>query len=366
MLGATAGRTTLNGEGLQHEDGHSPRCSPRSFPASAPTTRPTPTSWPSIIRDGIERMYGRGEDVYYYVTLYNENYPMPPRPDGVTDERIVRGHLPALAAGAGRWAEPRRNGARPARRQRLDPAAGRGRAAICSPSVGIAAEVYSATSFQQLRARRPRGGPLEPAPPRPSRRACRTSPRCWRRTAARSWSSRTGSGRSRTWSPAGCPAAPDRPRHRRLRPRDTREALRRLFEIDAPNIAAAAAEGWPGPATARRGRRPRSRCSGSTRKPSIRWRCREARALFGRRRGLLRQAEFRRPGRRSSGARAGLRRQASALADGATALGRNGSRRGQFAVAGRLSHLRRPAVVSVVRLRSPAGAAAPARSAPRP
>src|SRR5664279_1546983 len=79
MLGATAGRTSLNGEGLQHEDGQS-----QLLASTIPSIRAYDPAYAyelaTIIRDGIERMYGRGEDVYYYVTLYNENYPMPPAP----------------------------------------------------------------------------------------------------------------------------------------------------------------------------------------------------------------------------------------------------------------------------------------------
>jgi pyruvate dehydrogenase E1 component len=90
LLGATAGRTTLMGEGLQHCDGHSqllamavPNC--RAYdPAFA-------YEMAVIVRDGIGRMYGpEPEDCFYYVTLYNENYRQPPMPEGV-EEGIVRG-----------------------------------------------------------------------------------------------------------------------------------------------------------------------------------------------------------------------------------------------------------------------------------
>ncbi len=74
MLGATAGRTTLNGEGLQHEDGHS-----HLLASTVPPVRAYDPAFAyelaAIVRDGIERMYGRGEDLLYYVTLYNENSP---------------------------------------------------------------------------------------------------------------------------------------------------------------------------------------------------------------------------------------------------------------------------------------------------
>jgi len=82
MLGGTAGRTTLNGEGLQHEDGHSPLLF-----SAVPNVRVYDPAFAYelavIIRDGIRRMYVDGEDAFYYLTLYNENYPMPPMPEGV-------------------------------------------------------------------------------------------------------------------------------------------------------------------------------------------------------------------------------------------------------------------------------------------
>ena len=91
LLGATAGRTTLNGEGLQHQDGHSHSCWRRRFRTSPPTTRRSPTRSPLIVEDGIERMYGPdAEDVFYYLTLYNENYVMPPMPDGVRRRDLPR------------------------------------------------------------------------------------------------------------------------------------------------------------------------------------------------------------------------------------------------------------------------------------
>jgi pyruvate dehydrogenase E1 component len=91
LVGGTAGRTTLLGEGLQHDDGQShllfsvvPNVQAYD-PAFAYETA-------AIVRDGIRRMYaeGGGEDVFYYITLYNENYRQPAKPDGV-DEGILRG-----------------------------------------------------------------------------------------------------------------------------------------------------------------------------------------------------------------------------------------------------------------------------------
>jgi pyruvate dehydrogenase E1 component len=89
LLGGTAGRTTLNGEGLQHEDGHShvlysvvPNCVAYD-PAYGYEVA-------VIIREGLRRMMGEQEDVYYYLTLMNENYRHPPMPEGA-EEGILRG-----------------------------------------------------------------------------------------------------------------------------------------------------------------------------------------------------------------------------------------------------------------------------------
>src|SRR5262249_27745386 len=89
LLGATAGRTTLNGEGLQHEDGHShllasalPNCLPYD-PAFAYEVA-------LIVKDGLRRMFETGEDVFSSLTLYNQDYSMPPKPEGV-DEGLLQG-----------------------------------------------------------------------------------------------------------------------------------------------------------------------------------------------------------------------------------------------------------------------------------
>jgi len=91
LVGGTAGRTTLAGEGLQHQDGHS-----HVLALPVPNLKCYDPAWAyeiaTIIQDGIRRMYQEGEDVFYYITVGNENYPMPPRPKGrgVT-EGILKG-----------------------------------------------------------------------------------------------------------------------------------------------------------------------------------------------------------------------------------------------------------------------------------
>jgi len=90
LLGATAGRTTLNGEGLQHEDGHS-HIQANLIPNCVSYDPTFAYELAVIIQDGIERMYGESqENIYYYITMMNENYAMPAMPEGA-EEGIRKG-----------------------------------------------------------------------------------------------------------------------------------------------------------------------------------------------------------------------------------------------------------------------------------
>jgi pyruvate dehydrogenase E1 component len=89
LLGATAGRTTLSGEGLQHEDGHSPLLA-STHPSCLVYDPAFAYELAVIVSEGLKRMYERGEDVFYYLTLYNENYVQPAMPPGCEDG-ILRG-----------------------------------------------------------------------------------------------------------------------------------------------------------------------------------------------------------------------------------------------------------------------------------
>jgi pyruvate dehydrogenase E1 component len=101
VLGATAGRTTLNGEGLQHEDGHSPVLA-MTNPAVVAYDPAFGYEVGHIVRDGLRRMYGdQPEDVFYYLTIYNEPYVQPAEPEGVDVEGIVRGMHLVSEAGEG-------------------------------------------------------------------------------------------------------------------------------------------------------------------------------------------------------------------------------------------------------------------------
>jgi pyruvate dehydrogenase E1 component len=147
LMGATAGRTTLAGEGLQHDDGHT-----HIHASTVPNVRAYDPAFAyelaAIVRDGIVRMYGPNpEDVFYYVTLYNENYVQPARPDGVSDEDILRGlYRFAAPPDAGRDAHP-------ARLVGSGPILGQVLAArdLLAEKFGVAAEVWSAPSFPLLR-----------------------------------------------------------------------------------------------------------------------------------------------------------------------------------------------------------------------
>jgi pyruvate dehydrogenase E1 component len=145
LLGATAGRTTLHGEGLQHQDGHShvlastvPTCEAYD-PAFAYETA-------EIIRHGIERMYGPDpDDVFYYLTLHNENYPMPAMPDGVG---------PGVIEGLYRWmAAPEGIDGPRVTLVFSGPAQGavRSAAAELVERWGVVPELWSATSYKRLR-----------------------------------------------------------------------------------------------------------------------------------------------------------------------------------------------------------------------
>ena len=89
LLGGTSGRTTLNGEGLQHQDGHSHLLA-YAFPNLVTYDPAFAFEIAVIIRDGIRRMYEEQENIHYYLTIMNENYAMPPMPEGAK-EGIVKG-----------------------------------------------------------------------------------------------------------------------------------------------------------------------------------------------------------------------------------------------------------------------------------
>ena len=144
LLGGTSGRTTLNGEGLQHEDGHS-----HLFAASIPNCMPYDPTFAyevaTIVQDGVRRMLGEQEDIYYYISLLNENYTHPAMPAGAEDD-ILRGMYLLQDGGSADAAVPRVQllGSGAILREAI------AAAGLLRDDFGVLADVWSATSFTLL------------------------------------------------------------------------------------------------------------------------------------------------------------------------------------------------------------------------
>jgi pyruvate dehydrogenase E1 component len=160
LLGATAGRTTLNGEGLQHEDGHS-----QLFASAIPNLLTYDPAFAYeiavIVADGMHRMYEQGEEIFYYLTLYNENYRMAPMPEGV-EQGILKGLYKFKTGPAGKKHKANLFGSGSiiwCALQAQD---------ILAERFDVSADVWSATSYKLLRAdalRAKRWNMLHPAEP---------------------------------------------------------------------------------------------------------------------------------------------------------------------------------------------------------
>jgi pyruvate dehydrogenase E1 component len=153
LIGATAGRTTLTGEGLQHADGHSPLLASTN-PAVVAYDPAYGYEIAHIMRDGLRRMYGepedpRGRDVIYYVTVYNEPIVQPAQPDDLDVEGVVRGIYKLRPADTAGWSHT------PARAQLLASGVGVPWALeaqqLLADDFGVAADVWSVTSWSELR-----------------------------------------------------------------------------------------------------------------------------------------------------------------------------------------------------------------------
>ncbi|HEX4429218.1 MAG TPA: pyruvate dehydrogenase (acetyl-transferring), homodimeric type [Frankiaceae bacterium] len=237
LLGATAGRTTLNGEGLQHQDGHSLLLA-ASNPACVAYDPAFAYELRHIMRDALDRMYGeRDEAVFYYLTLYNEPFPQPAEPEGVDVEGLLRGlyrfrTAPAADGSARPAVNVLASGTAMLAAQRAQE--------LLAEDWGVAADLWSATSWNELH----RDGiaceqhnlihPDEPAhvpyvsstlaPGVPIVAVSdfqRAVPDLISRWVPGPWSSLGTDGYGRS---------------------DTRAALRRWFRVDAPSIAIAALE----------------------------------------------------------------------------------------------------------------------------
>jgi pyruvate dehydrogenase E1 component len=143
LMGATAGRTTLTGEGLQHDDGHS-----HLLATAVPNVQPYDPAFAyevaTIVQDGLRRMVGENEDIFYYITVYNENYEMPEMPEGARDG-ILRGLYRYRAAPEASGPRVQLFGSGPILRCALEAQE------LLARRFDVAADVWSATSYTQLR-----------------------------------------------------------------------------------------------------------------------------------------------------------------------------------------------------------------------
>ena len=150
VLGGTAGRTTLNGEGLQHEDGHS-QLLVATYPSVVAYDVTFAFELATIIEDGLRRMFDREENIYYYITLQNENYPMPALP--ADNEAAAAKVTEGILAGIYKYAPSTKSGKHTVqlfgsgsimlqvlRAQQL-----------LAERCDVAADVWAVTSYQQLR-----------------------------------------------------------------------------------------------------------------------------------------------------------------------------------------------------------------------
>ncbi|MDP4023594.1 pyruvate dehydrogenase (acetyl-transferring), homodimeric type [Methylobacterium sp. NEAU 140] len=144
LIGGTAGRTTLNGEGLQHEDGHS-----HLFSATIPNCVSYDPTFSYevavIVQDGLRRMYAEQEDVYYYITVMNENYEHPGMPDGA-EEGILKG-MYLFREGKGKAGAPRVQlmGSGVILREAI------AAADLLEQDFGVVSDIWSCPSFTELR-----------------------------------------------------------------------------------------------------------------------------------------------------------------------------------------------------------------------
>jgi pyruvate dehydrogenase E1 component len=142
LVGATSGRTTLNGEGLQHQDGHSLLMA-HSNPAVRAYDPAFAFELSTIIKQGIVEMCEQDADVIYYLAVYNENYPMPAKPKDC-EEGILKGLYKLREAPSGEGPVVRLLGSGPIMLQVLD-------AVEKLETFGIRSEIWSATSYGELR-----------------------------------------------------------------------------------------------------------------------------------------------------------------------------------------------------------------------
>ena len=236
LLGATAGRTTLLGEGLQHQDGHSLVLLASTVPACQAYDPAFAYEMATVVKHGLKRMYGaQPEDVFYYLTLYNENYPMPPMPSDVEA---------GIVAGLYKWADAPEG---PATRATVLFLGLRARGAHAPPAADelanewdVGVELWSATSYKALRdealstERWSRLHPSEPArlPLVAQLLADAEGPIVAVTDFMKAVPEQIARFVARPFVPLGTDG---------VGRSDTRDALRRYFEVDAPHVVVAGA-----------------------------------------------------------------------------------------------------------------------------
>jgi pyruvate dehydrogenase E1 component len=231
LIGATAGRTTLAGEGLQHQDGHT-----HVLMSVVPTVRSYDPAYAYeiavIVEDGIRRMYVDREDVFYYLTLMNEPYDQPAMPEGA-EEGILRGLYKVRAA----------EEAAGAHRLHLFGSGAILREALRAQGLlaerGVAADVWSVTSYTELRREAlaaERWNMLHPSEPASVPYVSQVlAPEPWPIVAATDYMKAVPD-QIAPWAPVGLRALGTDGFGRS----EAREDLRRFFEVDAESITVAA------------------------------------------------------------------------------------------------------------------------------
>jgi len=227
LLGATYGRTTLSGEGLQHQDGHSLLLA-SSNPACLAYDPAFAYEVATIVREGIRRMFDEGDDIFYYLCLYNEPYPQPAMPEGAADG-IVKGLYLFKKA-----PNERKHRAQIFGSGTMMPEALKAQEQLAEHH-DVSADVWSATSYQQLRIdglETERWNRLHPEEPRRQPFIAQSLEQAEGPVIAVSDSIKAVPDQIARWVPAPfVPLGTDG-----FGRSDTREALRRHFEIDADHI----------------------------------------------------------------------------------------------------------------------------------
>lgn len=143
LVGGTSGRTTLNGEGLQHEDGHS-----HLIATTVPNLYAYDPAYgyelATIVQDGLRRMYAEGEEIFYYLSVYNENYVQPEMPEGIADG-ILKGMYKLSSTDGENSSRPQLFGSGTILREALRAQQ------ILKDQFGIGTDVWSVTSYSELR-----------------------------------------------------------------------------------------------------------------------------------------------------------------------------------------------------------------------